>query len=212
MIRTDTIRSATTRHEPARNRLVIRFLSVLALAVGFIAYAGSPSYKPAVDDAGFDYYGHTEGGQQVGFVTLSVENGTLTVHLSDSATSDALPHRFDAIAPISSDRYAALYGAPDPGQRAVQAKARSREHSRLRKAAGMASLDQGWRIVHPATGIDDAVAAYSAWLNASGLSMTPDADNTVTNVRPFEVDGLDTPLRIVFHAQSDGVRVYVGSR
>ena len=61
-------------HEPTATDWSSVSLSVVPWPSLFIAYAGRPSYKLAVDDAGFDYYGHTEGGQQVGFVTLGVEN------------------------------------------------------------------------------------------------------------------------------------------
>lgn len=214
MIRNDTIRSLST-HRPIRPaRVLAPVLAVLALAAVGLAFATQPSFEPAVDDAGFTYYEQASdtNGEKVAFVSWSVENGTLTVHVAGNASPGAVATTFDAVPGLSSARFDALFGAPDPGERTVQAEARSDEQDRLRKAAGMAPLGQGWRIVHRDTSLNDAVAAYEDWMSAAGLTMTPDTAHTQLNVRPFSVDGLATPLRLVFHRQGSGVRVYVGAR
>lgn len=80
----------------------------------------------------------------------------------------------------------------------------------MRALAGMASKRDGWTIQHGEISLAATIDAYAQWFAAAGPSLTADTSNTVANVRPFSLTGLDRDMRVVFSRNGDGVRVYIG--
>lgn len=190
-------------------------IALIALfAVASAALANPNRYKPGISDADFSYYQDEEDDSrtQTGFVTITLEDGKLVVHLTDEASPNSLIHVFSAIRPLDEEREAELFPVAVYGNANAQSVAadQAREQSRVRALAGMAAKRDGWTIQHGEISLDTTIDAYAQWFAAAGLSLTADPANTHANVRPFDLSGLDRDMRVVFTRNGDGVRVFIG--
>lgn len=187
-----------------KKTLLISLLAV-AGALYSTTFAKGNTVEPTIRDAGFTYYEADSA-----YLTASVANGEVVVHISDAPTNGALALSFDEIADISPERKRDLYEDDTTLTMIEQAEARSDEQDRLHQLARMDTLGSGWCVVHDSTSLDAAVAAYSAWFGGSGLTMVADAAHSTGNIKAFTASGQGDPLRVVFHRNGNGVRVYIG--
>lgn len=177
--------------------------------------AAGIKFEPTIADADFQYFQAKgdDAEQQVGYFTLAIVDGEVTVQLSDSPSPGSLTHTFDAIGPRPTNgEWRRLYGPARLNEVEAQEDDQAKVLANLRELAGMRALGNGWAVTHDDLSLDDAVAAYGAWFDRAGGEMSLDSTTANGNVRPYDVSGLANQLRVVFHREGSGVRVYIGNR
>lgn len=184
----------------------IYMLATLGFYLAFtFSFAGGPTLSPNIEDAAFPYYGSS-----VGYLSASADGGEVTIRIAAEPAAGTLALRFDEIDELSTARSRELFGATTMDKASEQADARATELARVRKLANMDTLKNGWRVVHENTDFRTAVETYTAWFERSGMDVVADAAGSTSNVKAFTATGEGAAVRIVFHREANGVRVYLG--
>src|SRR5690606_7273490 len=82
----------------------------------------------------------------------------------------------------------------------------------LRGKLGVSAIDNGWAVTHASVSMNEAIAAYQGWFDQAGLTLSASPTGATANVAPYNLSGLADELRVIFHREGSGVRVYIGAR
>lgn len=189
-----------------------RIIVVAIAALAGLALAAGTQFEPVIDNDAIIYFqGKLDRSEtQTLYYSLDVVEGVVTVHLSDKASPSAIAHVFEAIERPSNGVWRNLYGRTTLNRADEQEEDQAKVLVNLHRLANMRTLGSGWAITHEEMSVADAIDAYDTWFSQSGAEMTLDPTNAVAGVRPFNVTGLTDDLRVVFHREGSGVRVYIG--
>ncbi len=187
---------------------------LVAITLTGVASAAGNAFNPVPDGSPFNYFMGTCGRavERTAYYSLAVVDGVLTPQILSTNAGGALTHKISEQkkCPTSAEM-----------RQSDWPKAKKIEHERVYAQSpvlagfpgktGVSALDNGWAVTHADVSMSRAIAAYENWFGQAGLTLTPTA-STSANIAPYHLTGLADDLRVVFHREGSGVRVYIGAR
>lgn len=189
-------------------------MTIGTILLGLIGVAAANTFNPVPSGSNFNYFMGTCGKdvERTAYYSVAVIDGVVTAQIEASNSPGALRYKVTEYKECPTSAELRQAGWPDEqtiAQRTVYSD--PPVLAGFRDKAGITALANGWTITHEDTSMNAAIAAYTRWFTEAGLTLDATASNSA-NIAPYDLTGLASDLRVVFHREGSDVRVFIGAR